>query len=251
MAAAHLAVVVAFTTLAATACASPDPSGDPPPDDRPDVVLCQGNEVPVQALEDPRPASELAPDAARALTGRDVSDLDPIEWLVAEESDERVALMRKLSVPDDLGGGDIREYEIIVISTDAMPAGPGESEWALVQASTCSPRLDLGELDAAGVALDLSSSPAPEAERLALLVTEFACNSGQDAVGRVELVELTETESTVELVIGVRPSGAQLATCQSNPATPFTVELERPLGDRVILDAAVVPAREITESDLP
>ena len=36
-------------------------------------------------------------------------------------------------------------------------------------------------------------------------------------------------------------------TCISNPPTPFTVELERELGDREILDASVVPAQEITE----
>ncbi len=93
--------------------------------------------------------------------------------------------------------------------------------------------------------------PPPESDHLALLVTEFACNSGQDATGRVELVEIAETESTVELVIGVRPSGAREASCQGNPATPFTIDLERPLGGRVILNAAVVPSREITPSSVP
>jgi len=246
--AARLAVVIACTMFVATACASPDRSANSSvPDDQPDVVLCQGNEVPVQALEDPRPASELAPDAMPALDGRGVSDFDPLDWLIAQESSDRVMLMDKLAVPDDDGRGDIREYMYIVISTDAMPAQPGESEWAVVESSTCSPTLDLGELDAGRVSLDPSSLPAPESDRLALLVTEFACNSGQDASGRVELVELAETESTVEVVIGVRPSGAP-ASCQGNPATPFTVDLERPLGDRVILNAAVVPAREITAS---
>ena len=250
--AARLVVVIAFTMFAGTACASPDrPAADPTPHANPDVLLCQGNEVPVHALEDPRPASELAPDASPALDGRGVSDFEPLEWLIAQESSDRVMLMDKLAVPDDHGGGDIREYMYIVISTDAMPAQPGESEWAVVETSTCSPTLDLGELDAGRVTLDPSSPPAPESDRLALLVTEFACNSGQNAAGRVELVELAETESTVGLVIGVRPSGAQEASCQGNPATPFTVDLERPLGDRVILNAAVVPAREITAWDPP
>lgn len=251
-AAARLAVVIASTMFAATACASPDRSGDDPAsDDHPDVLLCQGNELPVQALENPKPASELAPDAAPALDGRTVSEFDPLEWLIAEESNDRVMLMNKLAVPADDGRGDIREYMYIVISTDAMPAQPGESEWAVVESSTCSPTLDLGELDAARVSLDPSSLPAPESDRLSLLVTEFECNSGHDAVGRVELVELAETESTVELIIGVRRSGAQQASCQGNPATPFTVDLDRPLGHRVILNAAVVPAREITASAVP
>lgn len=250
--AARLAVVLACTMFVATACASPDRSADgPAPGDQPDVVLCQGNEVPVQALEDPRPASELSPDAVPALDGRGVSDFDPLDWLIAQESGDRVMLMDELAVPADDGRGDIREYRYLVVSTEAMPAQPGESGWAVVESSTCSPTLDLGELDTARVSLDPSSPPAPESDRLALLVTEVACNSGQDAVGRVELVERAETESTVELVIGVRPSGAQEASCQANPATPFTVDLERPLGDRVILNAGVVPARQISVSAVP
>jgi hypothetical protein len=241
------------TLFALAACATPERlAADAALEDHPDLLLCQGNEVPVRALENPRPASELSPDAAPALDGRDVSDFDPLgslEWLIAQESDERVMLMHKLAVPDDDGQGDIREYMYFVISTDSMPAKPGESKWAVVEASTCSPTLDLGELGTAGVTLDPASPPAPESDRLALLVTERECNSGQDATGRLELVELTETDSTVELVIGVRPSGARQASCQGNPATPFMVDLERPLGDRVILNAAVVPSRVVTVSE--
>lgn len=38
----------------------------------------------------------------------------------------------------------------------------------------------------------------------------------------------------------------ELGTCPSNPPTPFTVDLEQPLADRTILNAAVVPARTVT-----
>lgn len=248
----RLTVVIAAMMFLATGCASPDRSADSPAsDNQPDVLLCQGNEVPVQALENPMPASELAPDAAPALDGRDVSDFDPVEWLIAAESSDRVMLMNKLAVPDDDGLGDVREYEYIVISTASMPAEPGKSGWAVVEASSCTPTLDLGELSAAAVSLDPSLPPAPESDRLALLVTEIECNSGQSAEGRVEVVKLAETESTVEIVIGVRASGAHEGTCQGNPATPFTVDLERPLGDRAVLNAAVVPDREITASAVP
>jgi hypothetical protein len=248
----QLTAVIAATMFVATACASSGRSTDNPASgDQPAVLLCQGNKVPLQSLENPRPASELTPDAAPALDGRDVSDFHPLEWLIAEESSDRVMLMNKLAVASDDGHGDIREYEYIVISTESMPAGPGESEWAVVESSTCSPTLDLGELSAAAVSLDPSLPPSPGSDRIALLVTEFECNSGQDADGRIEVVELAETGSTVELVIGVRASGAQMASCQGNPATPFTVDLERPLGNRVILNASVVPAREITTAALP
>ena len=57
------------------------------------------------------------------------------------------------------------------------------------------------------MALDPAAIPEAGDERISLLVTESACNSGDPATGRVELVELVETESTVEIVIGVRPDG--------------------------------------------
>jgi len=48
----------------------------------------------------------------------------------------------------------------------------------------------------------------------------------------------------VELVIGVEaPPGGQ--TCPSNPPTPFTIELDEPLGDRTLTDVAVYPEREL------
>ncbi|MET0830537.1 MAG: hypothetical protein ABWY26_13500 [Microbacterium sp.] len=92
----------------------------------------------------------------------------------------------------------------------------------------------------------LSVLPPPQSrdERIALLVSEHDCNSGQPATGRIELIELIETATTVELVIGGQPGTG--GTCQSNPPTPFTVELEQPLADRTILNAAVAPAREVT-----
>lgn len=247
-----LAAAVTSTAFVATACTPPTPSAvGATPEDQSDLLLCQGNEVPREALEDPKPASELSADAAPALDGRDVSNFEPGEWMIAHESSDRVMLMNELVSPRDYGGGDIREYEYIVISTDSMEAQvTGEPAWAVVESSACSPTLDLGELSVPSITLDPSSPSTPESDRLALLVTETDCNSGRTAAGRVEVVDLAETESTIEVVIGIRASGEREATCQGNPATPFTVDLERPLGDRVLLNATVVPAREITLSAL-
>lgn len=249
----RVTVVSGAMMLLGAGCASPgQPAASLPsvasqtPEIRSDVVLCQGNEVPVKALENPRPASELGAEAAPALQGRNVEQFDPFTWLIAQESSDRVMLMNKLAVPKDMGGyGDVRDYQYIVISTDSMASEPGKPAWAVVESSACMPTLDLGELRAGAVTLDPGLPPATGSNRLSLLVTEFDCNSGQTAEGRIEVVKLVETESTVEVVLGVRPSGAESATCQMNPATPFTVDLERPLGNRSVLDAAVMPAREI------
>lgn len=249
--AAPLSLVIAGLLLG-TGCAPPgQPAGSlvsaasPTPEIRSGVVLCQSNEVPLRALNSPRPASELGPEAAPALNGINVEPFQPQTWLIVQESKDRVMLMNKLAVPQNHGQGDIRDYVYIVISTNSMASEPGRPVWAVVESSTCTPTLDLGELRAGSVTLDPSLPPTPESVRLPLLITEFDCNSGQNAEGRVEVVKLTETESTVEVILGVRAADAQWATCQGNPATPFTVGLERPLGNRTILDAAVVPAREI------
>jgi hypothetical protein len=44
--------------------------------------------------------------------------------------------------------------------------------------------------------------------------------------------------------LGVEPQGGA-RTCRRSPATPFAVELDAPLGDRVLKDVGVYPAREI------
>jgi hypothetical protein len=66
--------------------------------------------------------------------------------------------------------------------------------------------------------------------------------SGRSAEGRIEIVELTETDDEVLVRLPVRPlEGDQ--DCQGNPPTPFRIELDDPLGDREVVDAWVVPPR--------
>ncbi|MEU4331016.1 hypothetical protein [Nonomuraea dietziae] len=102
-------------------------------------------------------------------------------------------------------------------------------------------------MDALGVA-DLTLDPARPLARtqgtVHLLVTERACASGRAAEGRVRVFSREETPQEVRLIIGVEPQGGA-RTCQRSPATPFAVELDAPLGDRVLKDVGVYPAREI------
>lgn len=59
------------------------------------------------------------------------------------------------------------------------------------------------------------------------------------------MIELIETETTVEFVLGIESRGGA-QNCPSNPPTPFTLELAAELGDRTILDAGLVPARQLS-----
>ena len=243
-----LAVQAALAVVVLAGCVGAEPPQNGTPSGDPDAILvCQGVEVPALALQEPRPATELPDDVIAALE----HDNSPVtgafsEWLIAEETPEHVVIMRKLDPPDDLGAGDVRDYELVSISASpgAMPLTP---PWGVDMSTSCTPRIDVDPLMEAGLALDPEAPPESSDERIALLVTEHACNGGHPATGRVELVDLIETTTTVELVIAVRPHDVDGAfTCPGNQPTPFTVDLEQPLGDRVIMDASVVPQREIT-----
>ncbi len=85
----------------------------------------------------------------------------------------------------------------------------------------------------------------PTATAISVLVTERACNSGEDARGRIVVASIDEDDDAVTVVIAVRPRlGGQ--ECPSNPETPFLLELAEPLGDRDLLDGSSVPPRDAT-----
>ena len=95
------------------------------------------------------------------------------------------------------------------------------------------------------VALDPDNPPDAESAEVHLLVTETACASGKPADGRVALERLVEHDDRVELVVGVEAPPGEGHSCPSNPPTPFTVELDEPLGTRPLVDVAVYPEREL------
>ncbi|AXV05791.1 hypothetical protein DVS28_a1090 [Euzebya pacifica] len=79
----------------------------------------------------------------------------------------------------------------------------------------------------------------------------LGCNSGQDAAGRIEVHQQATTEEAVEIMVAVRPrEGVQ--TCSSNPATPYTLTLDDPIGQRRVLDTSLCPLRplEVAPADL-
>jgi hypothetical protein len=118
------------------------------------------------------------------------------------------------------------------------------------QTPTPTPEFGSGdELHDATFSLDPENPPSAEDTVLHLLVMEQACHGGEDAEGRVEVVTMNQTDTSIELDIGVRPDTSSDAwTCQTNPATPFTVELDQPLGERDILDIGVSPVQPVEES---
>lgn len=207
------------------------------------TVDCGGSVYDATVVDDAPPASSLPDGPAGAVNDLGEPAFDPaLGWAVVHQGEDRVDLVRVLEEPVDNGGGDVRTHESISLERITGASNVADGTWLLTSAGPCVQRLleDDG-LEAADVTL--ASEPRPEARVLEVLVRERECASGQDAEGRIE-VDLEETAEQVVLRIGVRPPGGG-QDCPMNPATPFTVELAEPLGDREVIDASVVPARPI------
>lgn len=244
-----LVSVVLLSLLVCAGCAAGP--GSAPPTSTPDEPLvayeCNGRAVDAARYDADTRADELTGDAADAIAsvvddlGENVTPDDLSEWVVTAESPTSITVLRPYDAVDETGADhDVRIFEKI----SALPA-TGKTGWMLTSASSCALALDPAPLTPAEVDLDPSALPVPDATELALLVTERACNGGMDASGRVELITLEETEDAVIVHIAVQPSDDGVATCQSNPPTPFTVELESRLGDREIRDGALIVPRPL------
>jgi hypothetical protein len=80
----------------------------------------------------------------------------------------------------------------------------------------------------------------PAATRIEVLVNERACSGGTSAEGRIAPPTIEYGPETVAITLAVIPVTGD-APCPSNPDTPFTVELDEPLGDRTLLDGGTSP----------
>jgi hypothetical protein len=209
-------------------------------------LLCHSERVERGALEAARPASELGADGQAALQGHEVRGIgDPAKWTVLEESADDVVLIRELSEPHGSGGGQMPTHELLAIENLGTGNPDGIDGWHLRTSSWCDLRRDLGRLGSTDLALDPEALPREEATSVALLVTERACASGEPATGRIEVVDVARTDSELQVVLGVEQVRGS-AACPGNPPTPFTLELEEPLGARTLVDASAYPSRPVT-----
>ncbi|HAS12093.1 MAG TPA: hypothetical protein DCS55_16490 [Acidimicrobiaceae bacterium] len=81
--------------------------------------------------------------------------------------------------------------------------------------------------------VDADADLDPATSTVPILVNERECASGASAEGRIE-VTVDYRPDEVAFDVGVRPRGGD-QECPSNPTTPYTVELDEPLGDRSIV----------------
>lgn len=206
------------------------------------VYDCYGVQATGSQLREAPPVAELNHPGVDAFADY-TDDLDGWQAVVVE--DERLTAIRQLDRPDVLDGV-VRDHERLEVTRLEEPAPPETDEdgWMASSSGPCALQADLGGLGSASVHLDGEAFDAA-ASQLRLLVVEQACASGEDASGRVA-VEVDADDDQIRLLVGVEPPGGD-QTCPSNPATPVTVDLDEPVGDRRVVDVARYPPREVTE----
>jgi hypothetical protein len=241
-----------LAALALTGCAGSAaetaPSSSPTPFVAGDDFLCGGLPIEREALEARVPIGDIDEQGRIALSEAVWDDGSPINlapddgWYVVASTDDLVGVMRDVAVVPDLVSPGIepdRELQMISWVDDASNLEPG---WYGTSSGPCALTVDLGDLTVPGI--EFQMPPDANSNELRLLVTEESCNSGDNAEGRVEVLSLEETDSQVSLLLGVRPRGG-LHACPSHPATPFTVSLAEPLGDREVLHSGLATPRPL------
>lgn len=166
-----------------------------------------------------------------------------LDWRVTASDDDEVVLIREFD-PDEPAAAQGDTHGTMRLAPITGAPNIPDGTWFVWGGSSCSPRLADGAGDGQAD-LRLADTPSAEDTELTLLVMEQGCASGRSADGRIDLDELTLTEDQVRVRISVRPPPGQAQDCQGNPWTPYTIVLGEPLGDRTVVDANLVPAREL------
>ncbi len=159
--------------------------------------------------------------------------VDEYTWSVVSRTEAELVLFGQPTVALDGAAGQTTPYA-------SMTFDRVGDEWSVNGFGQCRLEVSALGLGPATVILDPDIAPDPTSTELAVLIRERACSGGQAPVDREIVPVVTETETTVELIVLVAPVIGG-ATCPGNPLHPITVTLQQPLGDRTVIDGATQP----------
>jgi hypothetical protein len=202
-------------------------------------VTCGGPAFPASVLSEAGNAEAgTGPeaDALRALLQRpEAADLLPSTgWRLAAHTGDTVVYIADVPARAD-------EPAFADVTLELV-----DGAWGMFGFGQCRPVADVGPgLGLAEFRVAGHERLTPETTELDVLVTERACNSGQDARGRIVEPAIILSADAITVVFGVIPRGGD-QTCPSNPETPARLVLPEPLGDRMLLDGSSVPPRDAT-----
>ncbi|MFA9431191.1 hypothetical protein [Egicoccus sp. AB-alg2] len=169
----------------------------------------------------------------------------PTGWSVLEVGPARVAAVRALTTRERVESWPRSHAQLVVEPIDgAEPAAA--LDWKVVSHTTCNPRVQLRpDLWLASVAIDPAAEPDATSEELRLLVRDNNCGDGEPPDGRIEVLEQVVTDDEVRLLVATRHPPRTLGDCLQAPDTTLTLPLPEPLGDRRVVDAALLPHEDV------
>jgi hypothetical protein len=215
--------------------------------------VCHDTPVSLDALLAGRPASDLGPGGLAAMRGRLVPSIDLDKWVIVEESEERVVLVREVADPHlperDRPYRPLYTHDLISVVKHQVD-GSGPLVWHLRSDTSCSLQRALDGLSETHVALHPDHPPPePGSTQIHLWAIENRCAGHVPSADRVRLVQLVETETTVEVIVGMESSEG--GVCAGNIPAPLVIELAEPLGDRELIDDSVYPPQLLTAAAVP
>jgi hypothetical protein len=238
-------VPLVIAALMLSACggsgSAPSPANEPSGPDEPEPAVSRvscgnGPTFDVAVLDRPGAAEQGADPAAAALRahvaggGVETDWLPDAGWIEAARSGTAVLYLAR--------GQDDSLYQVSVELV--------EGQWRVGGWGGCQVQPDLPTgVGRARFRIAPGAAVEPDATEIEILVTEMACNSGQAARGRILPPHLILGAENVLVIVTVRARGGG-QDCQSNPETPFLLELPEPLGHRLLLDGSEVPPRDAT-----
>jgi hypothetical protein len=188
----------------------------------------------LQPLDDEaRAALAFAAEQEVALTG----SVDDYDWRLGRHEPDRVLL---LGLPRE--GIDPTMFATAVVYREGdgwRTLAPGVG--AIGQ---CEMNVGADGFGPARVAIDPAHDITAGSTSVALLAEERACANGAPPDDRQVLTTVNETDATIEVLVLVETIPG-VATCPSNPAFPVTIQLDRPLGERQLVDASILPGRPL------
>ena len=159
--------------------------------------------------------------------------VDEYTWSIVSRTEAELLLFGQPTVATDGASGQASPYA-------SMTFDRVGDEWSVNGFGQCRLEVSALGLGSATVILDPDRAPDPTSTELPVLIRERDCSGGQAPVDREIVPVVTETDTTIELIVLVAPVIGG-ATCPGNPLHPITVTLEQPFGDRVVVDGATQP----------